>query len=108
MITHIDKSNFQEEVLESKTPVIIDFFANWCMPCKMMAPVFEKLSKEYEGKLKFCKINTDENQELSMEFEIQGIPALVIVKGNKELKRIVGFNPEDSLRKQINQVIENE
>lgn len=105
MITHINASNFEEEVLQNKTPVIIDFFADWCMPCRMMAPVFEKLSQEYQGKLKFCKLNTDENQELAGDFQIQGIPALVIVNGNKELKRIVGFHPEDSLREEIDEVL---
>ncbi len=105
MIVHINESNFEKEVVESKTPVILDFYADWCMPCKMMAPVFEQLSKEYEGKLKFCKINTDENQGLSANFEIQGIPAFIITKKGKEINRIVGFNSEEMLRKKIDQIL---
>jgi len=102
---HLNNSNFKKEVLESEIPVIIDFYADWCMPCRMQAPVFEELSKQYEGKLKFCKLNTDENQELSMAFNIQGIPALSIVKGNEEIGRIVGFHPEPLLKKEIDRIL---
>lgn len=105
VLTHITDKNFEEEVLESETPVIIDFYANWCMPCKMMAPVFENLSGEYEGKLKFCKLNTDEYPELSSEFGIQGIPALVIISDGKEIGRIVGFSSETVLKNKINQIL---
>ena len=101
----ITEQNFEKEVLESETPVIIDFFADWCMPCKMMAPVFESLSEEYEGKLKFCKVNVDEHPGLSSEFGIQGIPALVIVSEGKETGRIVGFASESSLKNKIEQIL---
>ena len=104
-LTKLTRENFKKEVLESKTPVIIDFFADWCGPCKMMAPVVEKLSNEYTGKLKFCKLNTDEAQEIASSFEIQGIPALVVVSNGKELGRIVGFVPESTLKKKIDEII---
>lgn len=107
MIIHVDTLNFEKEVLQSKSLVIMDFFAEWCMPCRMMAPIFERLSEEYKKNVKFCKINTDENQKLAEEFKIQGIPTLIIVKGNKELKRMVGFCPEDLLRQEIDKVVKN-
>lgn len=101
----ITEHNFEEEILESDTPVIIDFYADWCMPCKMMAPVFENLSEEYNGRLKFCKVNTDEYPEISSEFGIQGIPALVIVSDGKEKGRIVGFSSEGALKNKIDRIL---
>ena len=97
----LTQKNFKEEVLESKTPVIIDFYADWCGPCKMMAPVFEELSKEYEGKMKFLKVDTETEQELATEFMVRGIPSLSIIKGTEEIDRIVGFNPKETLKQKI-------
>lgn len=105
MVQHINLSDFEKEVVGSKIPVIIDFYADWCMPCKMMAPVFEKLSQEYKGKLKFVKVNVDENQDLSSNFEVQGIPALIITKKGKEIDRIVGFAPEQAIKEKIDSLI---
>lgn len=97
----ITKENFEKEVLQSETPVILDFWASWCGPCRMMGPVFEELSKEYEGKVKFGKINTETEQELSNEFQIRGIPSLSIIKGKEEINRLVGFKPKEELKKEI-------
>jgi thioredoxin 1 len=103
---YIDNDNFKEEVEKSKTRVIIDFYADWCGPCQMMADVFESLSQKYKGKLKFVKINTDENPELAEKFEVQGIPCLVIVKNSKEISRIVGYLPENALKEKIDEILD--
>ena len=102
---HINNENFEAEVVKSKTLVIIDFFADWCGPCKMMAPVFEELSEEYKGKLKFVKANVDENNDLATKFEISGIPALVLAKNGKEIDRITGFLPKPALKDAIDSLI---
>lgn len=105
MVIELNEDNFEKEVAQSKTPVIIDFFANWCGPCQMMKPVFEKISKEYEGKLKFAKVNTEDSPELAQKYGIQGIPCLVITKKAKEVDRIVGFMSEASLKQKINEIL---
>jgi thioredoxin 1 len=105
VLIHITNENFEEEVLESKIPVIIDFYANWCMPCKMMAPIFESLSKEYNGKVKFMKLDTEKFPQAAQNFNIQGIPALVLVDKSKEIGRIVGFTSQEVIRKKINNLI---
>lgn len=97
---HLNKENFEKEVGEGVS--VVDFFADWCMPCKMMAPVFVKLSKEFEGKMKFGKVDTQTESELSGQFEIMGIPCLIVFKDGKEIDRIVGLMPEDALREKLN------
>ena len=105
-LKHITKNNFQEEIKDSESPVIIDFWAPWCGPCQMMGPVFEELSNDYNGKLKFVKLNTDEESELASQFAIQGIPCLIITKKGKEVDRIVGFASEEILKQKIDEILE--
>jgi len=106
MITHVNKENFEQEVLKSDKPVLIDFWAPWCGPCKMMGPVFEELSNEMT-ELKFVKINTQDEQELASQFQIQGIPTLSLVKANREVDRFSGFAPKPMLKQKIEAMIKN-
>jgi thioredoxin 1 len=104
-VSHITEDNFEQVVKQSDIPVLIDFWAPWCAPCKMMGPVFEELSKEYEGKLKFCKVNTDENPSLSQTYSISGIPCLVLTNSGEEKDRIVGFSSKDQLKEKIDSIM---
>jgi thioredoxin 1 len=104
-VKNLTLSNFEEEIVNSELPIIIDFFADWCAPCQMMKPVFAKLSEEYEGKLKFMKLDTQSEEGLAIKFGIQGIPALVLIKDQKEIGRIVGFMGEDQLRMKIDEIL---
>lgn len=104
-IIYLDDNNFNKEVKESKIPVIIDFWAEWCGPCRMMGPVFEELSNDYTGKLKFTKLDTDKYGDLAGDFEIQGIPSLLILNKGKEVDRIVGFAPKPALKAKIDAIL---
>ncbi len=97
----VDETNFDEEVLKSKLPVLVDFWAPWCGPCRMVAPIVEEIAKEYEGKIKVCKVNTDEAQNIAMKYQIASIPTLAIFKDGKEVKRQIGALPKPMLKKFI-------
>ncbi len=100
MIIHITNENFEQEVIKSDTPVLIDFWAPWCGPCRMMGPVFEELSKEMTN-IKFVKIDTQENEALARQFQIQGIPTVSLMKGEQEIDRFSGFAPKPMLKQKI-------
>jgi len=97
----IESANFDEKVIKSDLPVLIDFWAAWCGPCKLMAPVFEELSKEYEGKIEFAKLNVDENQDIVAKYGVMSIPTLVLFDKGMEVDRIVGFAPRPILKAKI-------
>jgi thioredoxin 1 len=103
-VQHVNEGSFGKEVEKSKTPVIVDFWATWCGPCRMMAPVFEKMSGEYQGKLKFVKVDTDENQGLASRFGIMSIPTLLVFKDGKPVSQLVGFRPEPVFRKDLEKI----
>jgi thioredoxin 1 len=105
-ILHVGESDFKEKVLDSDVPVVVDFWASWCAPCLIIAPVLEALATEYSGKVKFAKVNTDENRNLAVKFGIMGIPTLKIFKGGAEVDSMSGAAPKDYLKTFIDRVLE--
>jgi len=103
---HVTDSAFEKTVLNSQLPVIVDFWAPWCAPCKMVAPTLEKLAKEYAGKMVVAKVNTDENPEWASRFGVQGIPTMLFIAGGKVVHRQVGALPERMLRDVVSQFME--
>ncbi len=100
-LVEVTDSNFQTEVLKSDKPVLLDFWAEWCGPCKMIAPVVEELANEYDGKLKVGKVDVDSNQQTSMQYGIRSIPTLLIFKGGKVVDQLVGAVPKKVLAEKI-------
>lgn len=99
----INNENFNEN-LQKYNNLIIDFWAEWCAPCKAIAPIIEELAKEYEGKIVFGKINVDENQEIAAKFLIMSIPTLIFFKNGKEVNRIIGLVPKEIINKEIEKI----
>ena len=97
----VSQSTFQSEVLASDKPVLVDFWAPWCGPCKMLAPVVEKIAGQTGDRAKFVKLNTDENPSLAGQFGVSGIPCLILFKGGQAVDRIVGFVPEAHIRSML-------
>lgn len=104
-VVTLTQSNFDEIVVNSDVPVIVDFWAPWCGPCKMMAPVFEKVAKEYPLKILFAKVNTEEEQYLGGKFGIRSIPTLMVFKDSKEVHRISGALDESNLHRLLSQFL---
>ena len=102
---HVTKDNFNAEVMESKIPVVLDFWASWCGPCKMLAPVFEEVSKEMPN-VKFGKVDVDEEMELARQFGVSSIPMLAIVKDGEVIGTLVGYRPKAALAEAIKQYID--
>jgi thioredoxin 1 len=93
----VDHNNFQAEVLQATGPVLVDFWAPWCGPCRMVAPVVDKVAQTYQGRLKVVKLNTDDSPSIAGQYEVSGIPALILFKSGSPVDRIVGYVPEKQL-----------
>jgi thioredoxin 1 len=103
---HVTDAAFEKVVLGSQIPVIVDFWAPWCGPCRMVAPILDKIAKEYAGKLVVAKVNTDEYSQWAVQYGVQGIPTMLFIAGGKLVHQQVGALPEASLRKLVNSFLE--
>jgi thioredoxin 1 len=104
--TIVTNENFEAEVIKSELPVIIDFWAEWCGPCKVLSPIIEELAKEYEGKIKVAKVNVDEQPELSStKFQIMSIPTMKFFKGGLEVDELIGAAPKQSIEEKLKKML---
>jgi len=101
----ITDSSFEQDVLKSDMPVLVDFWAPWCAPCKIVAPVVEEIAEEYDGKIKVGKVNTDENQQIAAKYGIMSIPTLMIFKNGEPAKKLVGAQPKQAITEKIDSVL---
>jgi thioredoxin 1 len=104
-IVILNDGNFAQEVLESDIPVLVDFWAEWCGPCRMVAPVLDKLAGEFQGRLKFTKLNVDENRATANEYGIRSIPTMIVFKDGKIKDQIMGALPEAKLRQRVEEML---
>lgn len=102
---HVTDAAFQKSVLDADLPVIVDFWAPWCGPCKMVAPILDKLAKEYAGKVLITKVNTDDNPEWAQKYHVQGIPTMLFISNGKVVHQQVGALPEPMLRSVVDQFL---
>jgi thioredoxin 1 len=104
-VTHATTKTWEKEVLKSDLPVFVDFWAEWCGPCRMVGPAVEQIGKLMAGKVKVVKVNVDENQEIAMKYGIQSIPSLLLFKGGKEIGRTIGAMPKEAYLKFIDNTL---
>lgn len=98
-LEHINRDSFQSQVLESATPVLVDFTAVWCGPCKMLEPILKELADQWVDKMRILKVDVDQNPELAMQYNVMGVPTLMLFQDGKVLERLTGYQPKDRLMK---------
>jgi len=104
-IVQLNSMNWNNIVLNSDMPVLVDFWAEWCGPCRIVGPIVEQLAQSLEGKVKVFKLNVDQNQEIAMKYNVQSIPTLVIFKNGKEIARTIGLSPKEKYEKFVNNTL---
>lgn len=104
-VAHVGEKDFEKEVLQSKVPVLVDFYAEWCGPCRAMAPILEQLDGEMKGKIKIMKVNVDEAREIAANYEVMSIPTFIIFKNGKAVSTDMGAHPLELMRKWVEQVL---
>ena len=104
-VIEVTDRNFEEEVLRSDTPTEVDFWAPWCGPCRMVSPIYDKVSEEYDGRFKFCKINVDENPQAAMQYQIRSIPMQMYFADGQKVDEILGAVPESMIRSKVEDVL---
>src|SRR5690606_37372962 len=97
-ITLLNETNFSEAVEKNNEPILVDFWAEWCMPCRALAPVIEELATEFQGKVRFAKVNVDEARSIAQQFGIRGIPTLILFQNGKKVNELVGNQPKDKIK----------
>ncbi|MER3500825.1 MAG: hypothetical protein IMHGJWDQ_001303 [Candidatus Fervidibacter sp.] len=97
----VSKDNFEQEVLQSDVPVLVDFWATWCVPCRMVAPIVERIAERYAGRLKVAKLDVDENQELAIRYQVMAVPTLLLFKNGQVVDRIVGAVGEQAIVQKV-------
>lgn len=101
----VDSSNFDEVVLKADKPVLVDFWATWCKPCLMVAPILDELAEEFDGKMNFVKLDVDNNQKIAASYGVMSIPTLLVFKNGEPVTNIVGARPKDELKKNLESVV---
>jgi thioredoxin 1 len=105
LITHINDSEFETEVLNSDIPVLVDFWATWCGPCKAIAPILDEMAKDYEGRLKIVKVDIDQNQKMAMNYSVRGVPTMMVFKGGKVEATQVGAVPKGRITQMVDALV---
>lgn len=104
-VVELTEGGFDQDVIKSPTPVLVDMWAAWCGPCRMIAPVVEELARKYQGKVKFGKLNVDDHPQVAAQYRIMNIPTLLLFKGGSEVDRIVGAQPKEELIRRIDKAL---
>jgi thioredoxin 1 len=106
-LPHLSSSEFEKEVLKSQVPTVVDFYADWCGPCRMVSPIIEALSSEYDGRVKFVKVNTDDNPDIAMKYGIMSIPTIIVFKNGQVASTIIGAGPATMYKQKIDTVLKS-